>query len=172
MVVLQFTSSYSSSQLAHDKPLLSDSISPMVIPLSPSQLAHDEPLCTYNSSPRVTPLNSAFQLAHDELLYSHGGSPRAFTSCDVNLVPIHSLNPFRIRQPLSIFRPTFPLHPVGVVTYGARLGYEGRIEVQVRLKNHMSAFSQPDVLDNTAEDLILDRTPVANPLPPNYYISP
>src|SRR4030095_14521328 len=95
------------------------------------------------------------------------------TPCNPDLVPKHTLNANRILHALKDYPDRqFPHTLAGIATYGARLGYEGPSKVQILLKNHKSAFSQPGVLDKgIAEDLILERTRIVDSLPSDYYVS-
>ena len=96
------------------------------------------------------------------------------TPCNLDSMPIHTLDAKRILQALKDYPDQcFPQMLAGIATYGARLGYEGTMSAKVRLHNHKSASELPHVVSNgIKEDLNLHRIQSVHPLPEAYYISP
>ena len=152
-----------SSSIRHEcaSPLRTEPASPLCNSplLSPIQRQSASPICNPWNIPARPNTNLPFI---------------AFTPCDVDLVPKHTLNAKEILRLLQHYPDQqFPQMLAGIATYGARLGYEGTQTATIQLKNHKSAYSQPGILDESIDqDIALNRTSAANTIPNAYYISP
>lgn len=89
-------------------------------------------------------------------------------------LPIISLHPDGIAKLLQHYPdPEFINTLTSIATYGARLGYEGSINIKIRRPNHASARLHPEVIDATIQSE-LDKGWIREipSLPEFYYCSP
>jgi len=84
-----------------------------------------------------------------------------------------TLNPTGIRRSLALYPdPGFVDTLCNIATHGARIGYEGRLDVQMRRPNHKSAYANPSaVSDAVHKELAKQRIFPLHQLPNRYFCS-
>ena len=84
------------------------------------------------------------------------------------------LKPDGIRHALALYPdPTFADTLHGIATHGARIGYEGCPNVQMKRRNHQSAYDNPSIVTEAIrKELVKGRVQLLDKLPDHYFCSP
>jgi hypothetical protein len=85
-----------------------------------------------------------------------------------------SLNPNGICRALALYPYlAFVDTLCGIATHRARIGYEGHFDVQMRRRNHQSAYVNPSIVSDTVQkELAKNRILPLRQLPQRYFCSP
>jgi RNase H./Reverse transcriptase (RNA-dependent DNA polymerase). len=93
-------------------------------------------------------------------------------------IPFNSICPLRSHAFLNLLAdypsPEFPVLLADIITYGAKLGYEGPFNLKVKQNNHPSVVRSHNqvISDELQKELALGRLQKLDTLPQSYYCSP